>query len=146
MLADVADALRSVSVPMPRHTTSNEATIAAVFSFLRGALELEVDVATDDEMPPSVSIRQLLLACCIGEDDHEDPLPDASNEDPEAWDLILEEIVDRILWDCDYQSSNDLMDLPPEVARQVREVVGIDEEYRKGDWLCDWLSANCREF
>ena len=41
---------------------------------------------------------------------------------------ILEEIVDRILRDCDYQSSNDLMDLPPDVARQVREVVGIDEE------------------
>jgi hypothetical protein len=89
----------------------------------------KIDVAIDEEMPPSTAVRQLRLACCIGEDDHKDPLPDASNEDPEAWDLILEEIVDRILWDCDYQSSNDLMDLPSDVARQVRQVVGIDEEY-----------------
>jgi hypothetical protein len=129
MLADVANALRSVSVPAPRHTASNEATIAAVFSVLRGALECEIDNATDEELTPSTSIRHLLLACCFGEDDFEDPLPDASSDDPEAWDLILEEIVERILWDCDYQSSNDLMNLPPDVARQVRQVVGIDEEY-----------------
>jgi hypothetical protein len=129
MLADVANALRTVSVPLPRHTASNEATIAAVFSVLRGALELEIDVATDDEMPPSASIRQLLLACCSDADDYDDLLPGVSSEDLEEWGLILEEIVDRILWDCDYQSSNDLMDLPPDVARQVRPVVGIDEEY-----------------
>src|SRR5580700_6603300 len=60
MLADVANALRSVSVPTPRHTSSNEATIAAVFSVIRGAYELEIDVATDEEMPPSTAIRQLL--------------------------------------------------------------------------------------
>jgi hypothetical protein len=73
----------------------------------------------DEVMPPSTAIRQLLLACCFGEDDFEDSLPGVSSEDLEEWDLILEEVVDRILWDCDYQSSNDLMDLSPDVARSA---------------------------
>jgi hypothetical protein len=129
MLADVANALRIALVRTPKHTASNEATIAAVFIVLRGELECEIDVATDEEVTPCTSIRQLLLACCSIAEGYEDPLPDASNEDLEAWDWILDEIVDRILWDCDYQSSNDLMDLPPDAAQQIRQIVGIDEEY-----------------
>lgn len=129
MLADVANALKSVSVKTPRHTASNEATIAAVFTVLRGVLECEIDVATDDEMKSLTSIRQLLLACCSDADGYEGQLPDANSEDIEAWNWILEEIEERILWDCDYQSSNELMDLPPEAVRQIRQLVGIDEDY-----------------
>ena len=95
MLADVANALKSVSVKTPRHTASNEATIAAVFSVLYGALECEIDVATDEELPPSASICHLLLTCCSNEGGLEDPLPDANSEDLEAWEWILEEIERR---------------------------------------------------
>jgi hypothetical protein len=58
MLADVADALRSVSVPMPRHSASNEATIAAMFTVIHSLLECDINGATDEEMTPSASIRQ----------------------------------------------------------------------------------------
>jgi hypothetical protein len=75
------------------------------------------------------SIRQLLLTCCSDADRYEEPLPDARSADLEEWEWILDEIEERILWDCDYQSSNELMDLPPEAARQIRQLVGIDEEY-----------------
>src|ERR1700684_582522 len=42
MLADVANALRTVSVRTPKHTASNEATIAAVLTVVRGELECEI--------------------------------------------------------------------------------------------------------
>ena len=129
MLADVADALRTISVSMPCHTASNEATIAAVLTVIHEELECELEMAADEEMAPSTSIRQILLSCCSAADDHEDPLPDVSEEDLGAWDMLLEEVRDRILWDCDFESSNDLMDLPPDAARHVRQLVGIDEEY-----------------
>src|ERR1700740_3381225 len=82
LLADVAQALRDPAVAMPPHTAANEGAIAAVFSVIRQALEVEIALSSEKEAA-STEVRALLLAAAADEEEQPEDLPDLAADDPE---------------------------------------------------------------
>ena len=97
---------------------------------LRVELETDLDIAgmKDEEEKPS-EIRRLLRAVCQGADEREEPLPDETSTDAEAWDWLLEEFEGRIFWDTDFAMGDEFLDLPHDEAREKLRLYGIDPEY-----------------
>ena len=129
LLADVAAAVRDPAVPMPRHTAANEGAIMAVFHTARDMLETEIDAATTPGGGTGSEVRRAILAACPPAEDREEPLPDLTSTDPDAWDWLLEEIESRVFWDYDFDLGDEVLDLPPDQARVVLEGAGIDPDY-----------------
>jgi hypothetical protein len=130
LLADTALALRDPATPTPRHTAANEGAVAAVFSMIRVALEMELDIAgLEDEEERPAEIRRTLRAVCDGPNDREQPLPDETATDAEEWGWPLEEFEDRIFWDCDFEMGDEFLDLPHDEARVKLQSCGIDPDY-----------------
>jgi hypothetical protein len=130
LLADVACALRDPEVPDPDHTAANEGAIAAVFSMLRIALETELGFeGSTISSEYSLAIRPKLRAVAEEAEEWEEPLPEATSTDADEWDLLVEEFEGRIFWDADYEMGDELLDLPPEVARATMDLLTIDEQY-----------------
>jgi hypothetical protein len=47
-----------------------------------------------------------------------------------AWHDLLEEIIDRVLWgDRDFQEAELFLDRDPRESRQLKQLMGIDEDY-----------------
>jgi hypothetical protein len=130
LLADTARALRDPAVPMPTHTAANEGAIAAVFSMIRDALQLELDTARmegEDEKPTEV--RRMLLAVCHEPVEREEPLPDVTSDDSEEWEWLVEEFEGRIFWDTDFAMGDQFLDLPHDEARTQLRRSGIDPDF-----------------
>ncbi len=128
LLADVAQALRDPATPIPRHTAANEGAVAAVFAVIRQALEEEI-AFSHDEGTDSTEVRGLLLATAAESDEQPDDLPSLADEDGEEWDLVLEAIEDRILWDRDYEMGDEFLDQPPEAGQELHLLAGVDPDY-----------------
>ena len=53
----------------------------------------------------------------------------AADREMARWEMVIESIADTILWDRDYEMSESFLDAAPELAKQRRELLGIDDEY-----------------
>lgn len=95
-------------------TAVNEATIGAIFAHLRQQVEDECDAGR------SVEWRSLLREVGCKE-------PVTSN-DIRAWSTAIEDSADLVLWDRDYEIE-ELVDAPPHVASEVRQQMGIADDY-----------------
>jgi len=57
-------------------------------------------------------------------------LPEPDCEDTEAWDDLLDELMDRVLWDDrDYEDEEFVLDMDPELGRLLKRQMGIDGDY-----------------
>jgi hypothetical protein len=129
VLADVAEALRSPSIPAPNFTATNEAAIAAVFSMFKAMLEAEIDTAQSEMGKPSTALRLLLLTAIGQVEEQEEPLPSEVNLDTDEWDILLEVLKGRVLWDTDFAMGDAFLDLPPDEAKAKMDRYGIDSDY-----------------
>lgn len=129
LLADTAQALRDTATPIPHHTAANEGAIAAVFSMIRVELDTELDAASTEGEEEPTEIRRLLRAVGAESGEREEPLPDETATDAEAWDWLLEEFEDRIFWDNDFAMGDEFLDLPPDEAREKLRFMRIDSDY-----------------
>jgi hypothetical protein len=159
LLASVSRALRDEDVPSPELTALTEGTVAAVFRHILGLTLSEIDVGDapdpaglDPEVVgESTSWRGLIVAACRAAmkpqtkksrtsetvDDEgsfeswwEGPLPDETSEDEENWELMVECLSNRILWDDgDYEMENDFVDADPVSSGARKALLGIDEGY-----------------
>ena len=121
MLAHVANALLRRDVPAPELTALSEGTVAAVFHHLKIMVQIEIELS---EMGP-IWRPKVLDACRLTE--QEDlPAPDCGDMD--EWDLLVEALMDCILWDRDYDEEW-LSDLHPGTAQAVGDLAGIPEDY-----------------
>jgi hypothetical protein len=127
LLADVAQALRDPAIPIPRHTAVNEGAIAAVFAMLRN--EVEGEILFTELETVSTEIRALVLAAARDTEQQPESLPDIAEADIEEWEWVVEAILDRILWDRDYEMGDDFLDQPPEASRDLHSQVRIDPDY-----------------
>jgi hypothetical protein len=130
LLAEVADALRDPAISTPEHTAANEGAIDAVFAMIRIALETELGYEGSKVSPKDpTEIRRMLRA--VGEvvEEKDEPLPEESSTDADAWDWLVEEFEGRIFWDADFEMGDEFLDLPPNEAREGMELLRIDADY-----------------
>src|SRR5262249_16909495 len=87
LLALVGRALRDETVPMPDLTAHAEATIAAVFEYIRQSIEIEIGFRMDPQVCPDAAFwRDLVLAACREvEENWEEPLPEPCSDDLGEW-------------------------------------------------------------
>jgi hypothetical protein len=124
ILEHVAHALLVKSVKWPPLTAVGEGAVAAVYYHLLGDVETEIDEG-------GTGSRQLMLAAAT-ECDLDDDLPALDSGEFEEWRDVVELLMDRILWDRDWEEEFVKLDDPPEVARQVRDFVRIDPDLLHG--------------
>ena len=121
MLDHVANALLRPEVPAPELTALSEGTVAAVFHHLKIMVRVEIELS---EMGP-IWRPKVLDACRLTE---LEDLPASDCDDMQEWDFLVEALLDRILWDRDYDEQW-LSDVNPGEARAVGDLIGIPEDY-----------------
>jgi len=128
-LALVAEALHDEQISAPELSAVNEATVAAVFAELLHALTLELDAPRGPEDADAYWVRQLIRTACRERADEFDALPQRQARDREAWQVLLDELASRILWDCDYALGDEFLDDAPDEAHGRMQLLGIHADY-----------------
>jgi len=122
VLATIGNGLFKKDVSPVELTSVVEGAIAAVFQSLKDSIIFEID-----EPEFGTYWRELVIAArkeMEGED-----IPAASCTDIEEWDLEVEELSDRILWDADYECGPLFMDHPPEMTQWLKDMARIPDNY-----------------
>ncbi len=130
----VARALLNEDEPPPVLTAVIEAAVASVYQQIRGMIMWELDSADDDdgadlgfgELPEEPSWREQAIAA--GRQVGFEHLPEADETDFDEWDLLILCLEDRVLWDQDW-AMVDHPDAPPELARHIKQELGIQDDY-----------------
>ena len=130
LLTDIGDA--------PRLTAPLEATVAAIFMDIRDHVATEVDFPQSTEHRRWVERpgwRHLVasafhsVALAEGDFDSLQELPLEVSGDIQQWERVIDHLADAILWDRDFEISASFLDMDPEISRERRQVLGIDDEY-----------------
>ena len=130
VLAEVGTGLLCRSKTCPLLTAINESMIAAIFHHLSDWIQYELDCEEDFEDMVNDNPyfwRELALAAFA--EFANDELPDRSCRDDDEWELIIEGLSDRILWDNDFNSVGAFLDTEPDKAEEMRDKMGIDDSY-----------------
>lgn len=128
----MASALLCKDVPIVRLTAPIEGAVAVVFHVISEGLQEELgsdsyELRHRDEESPT-GWRQLVLAACQ-ETELADELPSDDSTDLDEWQLLLECLAGRILWDEDWADADRHLDLAPEAALAIKSAMGIDSYY-----------------
>ncbi len=128
----MASALLCKDVPIEPLTAPIEAAVAVVFHVISEGIqdELSGDSASmrDENNAALTSWRELVLAASQ-ETGISDELPPADSTNLDEWQVLLECLSGRILWDEDWADGELHLDLPPEAATVVKSAMGIDGDY-----------------
>lgn len=127
LLAEVGWALLRDTDACPKLTAINEAAVAILFANIEHSLHIEVD-AQKDGYEDSLFWRPLVLAVFREIGDTID-LPDPDCTDTEDWNLLVDVLSQRILWDDDFNDADRFLDAPPDEANPLRDQFGIDDDY-----------------
>ncbi|WP_145119331.1 hypothetical protein [Rosistilla oblonga] len=139
LLNEVCHGLLSPAQAMPELTAELEATVMAIFETVKSQIELEID-AGQCFGDSCCDMRSMVLAAFIDnapgseadaaniEDDLDD-IPDPWCDEIEQWDLVVELLADRILWDRDFEMASMIVDEEPEMAEAYKQVLGIANDY-----------------
>jgi hypothetical protein len=122
LLALVGRALADPTASTPPLTAVTEGALAAVFAMLRAALDQELEDAGETK------VRCLILDA-VGEGVRDVPLPAPTEPDPEEWELLIEEVEERLFWDADFDMADTFLDLPPDARGRLLTLQGIDPDY-----------------
>lgn len=130
LLARVATALFDPYVRAPQLSAVNEATVAALFAYVRRNLIIELDHAKEGDLPPDFNrcYWRRLLAACQGEPNDELYL-EADSAELDDWEILVEAFQDQILWDDDWDMPELFMDVEPELSRGRKVKLGIVNNY-----------------
>lgn len=129
VLHTMAKGLLCGQEPTPRLTASIEAAVATVFLQGCDMLSLELDEESDEpeEGAPSYpSWRELILAA--GREAEIDDLASVTEDDPDEWELPLDCLEARVLWDYDWEMEEQL-DVDPDVSQEMKQKMGINDDY-----------------
>lgn len=113
LLEDVTAALLDDGIPTPEHTAANEAAIYAVYRHLH-SLVLDELMASQDGKEKFLEVRTLLYKA--GTEFGMEEIPDPDCADEEEWDIVVEELSDRVLWDRDFEDEDSFVDAVREVG------------------------------
>jgi len=102
----------------PELTAVNEGAVAAVYYQLLDDLELETGMGRSD-------IRRLVREAC--RECH--ALEGLCCRNMDDWMNAVDALMNRILWDCDWEVEYIKPDDPPDMAGVIREYMGVDADY-----------------
>jgi hypothetical protein len=129
----VARALLFEDESPPVLTAVVEGAVASVYRHVRDMIGLELDDADVDdvdfdfgELPEGPSWRERTVAA--GREVGIEDLPDPYGQDFDDWDLLIGCLEDHLLWDEDWEMV-DHLDASPEVARRIKDELGILDDY-----------------
>ena len=125
VLAEVGSALLQKNRPMPRLTAVREAAVGAVYDAIMIWVEMEIDQTAEGFESPTW--RELILSACRERGGEE--LLDLASEEIGEWELLVSCLSDSVLWDEDWRDSESLLDADPRASREVKKMLGIDEDY-----------------
>lgn len=137
LLHDVASALLRADVQLPKLTAVNEAALAAIINNVDQLIWFEIDnedVSIDEVLGDRHYWRRLLLACNDAAedgpvtDDEEFAKTVVSSSDKKYWDIEIQVLENRFLWDIDFEYT-DIPDMPPEKAAAERRALNIERDY-----------------
>jgi hypothetical protein len=132
MLALVGKALHDEAEPCPDLTALTEGTFAAVYAVIRDQIDVEIESGRED--PSSYgddsSLRALVLATFheVSPEWH-DSLPSPDCEDVDHWTILLNVLMDRVLWDRDFEDEELFLDTDPGVGDPLKKKLGIAGGY-----------------
>jgi len=130
LLAEVGQALLDPDRPTPELTSLREATVGVLYRQLRACVAEEIDGERRTHAPHRYWRTRIVTACGSDEAAEElADLPEPDSDDGDAWDLIIETLADRILWDRDWEMEDLFADAIPERGRQLKQFLGIDDGY-----------------
>lgn len=128
----MASALLCKDVPVVPLTAPIEAAVAVVFHVISEGIQDELGTGNppmcDEDNAALRSWRELVLAASQ-ETGISGELPPADSTDLDEWQVLLECLSGRILWDEDWADGELHLDLPPEAATAVKSAMGIDGDY-----------------
>ena len=128
----MASALLCTDVPPVQLTAPIEGAVAVVFQIISERIQEELDSDSspliDDDITTLPSWRHLVLAACQ-ETGITEELPLRDSTDFDEWQLLLECLAGRILWDEDWAAADLHLDLAPETASEVKSAMGMDGDY-----------------
>lgn len=91
---------------------------------------LELDVLGLDELElEGLALGDLEFSCDESDGIQNDDLPDPWCDDLQQWDLLIEMLADRILWDRDFEMASLIVDEEPDVAQAYKQMLGIQRDY-----------------
>src|SRR5260370_39000563 len=114
---------------MPDLTANAEATVAAIFEYIRQSVEIEIGLDEGDDPDATFWRRHVLAACLEGEENWEEPLPDPSCDDLGEWKVLIDVLAEWILWDYDFCMEESFLDEDPVVAKKKMKEMGIAGDY-----------------
>lgn len=144
LLAEVGQALLIADQPPPPLTSLREATVGVLYEELRAHVADEIDCELEVGAPNRYWRRLVLRAALASDEDRIADVPHSSSDDLDAWDLIVESLADRILWDRDWEMEDIFADAIPERGQQLKRFLGIDDDYFRDiapDPVADQLDA-----
>lgn len=131
MLLDVGSALLKDDYPTPKMTAVREATVAAIYDTLYTLIEIEIDGERMgmDAGPLRKSILEIVRS--MVDDDYLEyyPLPDASCQDMERWDGLIDLMRLHVLGDEDWDMEEDFVDCDPDKANYLKDAMRIADDY-----------------
>jgi len=130
LLAEVGQALLRADQPAPGLTSLREATVSVLYEQLRFCVADEIEGEQRTQRPHRYWRQLIVKACGEAETGSEFiDLPAADSEDVDAWDLAIEMLADRILWDRDWEMEDLFADAVPDRGRELKQLLGIDDGY-----------------
>ena len=138
LLHDVATHLLTDRGEAPRLSASLEATVAAIFMDIRDHVAIEVDFPQSTEHARWVErpgwrhlVASAFHSVALSEGDFQylQELPLEASGDMQQWERVIDYLADAVLWDRDFEFSETFLDIDPEISRERRQMLGIDEDY-----------------
>ena len=149
LLRVAAEALLCKDVSAPKRSAYLDAIVASIHDNLRGCVQLELldedskrlekereargepkvpDLwGSDDSVDPLPSIRERIARAC--EQDGALPVPDPECVTYDVWEERIEDLLDRVLLDRDFEYGAEFLDAAPVEGGSVKELMGISRDY-----------------
>jgi len=154
LLHDVArHLLTDTETVLPLSATS-EAAVAAIYIEVRDQVAIEIDLYREDAQRgvPTEALfwrravsaaYQTLCQMTHSKDPIWNPLfridpflaqgaaipPATDSDDFEAWEQLIDDLTDAILWDRDFELADSFLDVDPSLSLERRRLMGIDRDY-----------------
>ena len=132
LLHQIASCLLSDTSRPLKLTATSDAGVAAIFVEIRDQLAIELDLESSLAADDSFYWRRLMVDALheLADDpDEVDEVPAVACRDLGVWEDAVDQMVNAILWDRDFEMADGFLDEDPVLSSQRRRLLGIDPDY-----------------